>query len=418
MKNIWHGTWRRSRRPFGRRRLMAGAGVASLIVAAGCASAGGPARPADAKVIEIAIGGPFTGADALDGQEIYQGASLATDTVNAAGGIPRGPLKGARISLVKFDDQDDPQTGVIVARSAIGNSSILAYVGSALSDVSVAQAPFFERASMPFVSVYASANTILQPAKHYVFVVPPTFDAYSYSIADTISADHIHSVGVIHLTGTYGELIAQYLVQRLQQLGVQVTADEAFNIGDTDFRAQLARIKAGNPQAVAMVGLTDSDTLILKQASELGLHVPFFDPGGIDFSEAFLNAAGTLANGVTGNTPTDPNRKTPATRRLVAAWKSRYGTSIVPDPGAFAWAAMQAVVSAIGAGGTTRESLAQELHSVYIPDTSTGPLSFAPDGARIGARLWIYRIDNGAFKFFTGYEQKAVFDVVAIPLEE
>lgn len=419
MKTISPGAWRRLARPLGSRRLIAGAGVASLIIATGCASAGGPAKAQpDAKVVEIAIGGPFTGADALDGQEIYQGASLAANTINATGGIPRGPLKGAKISLVKFDDQDDPQTGVIVARNAISNGSILAYVGSALSDVSVAQAPFFERAQMPFVSVYASANTILQPAKHYVFVVPPTFDSYSYSIADTIAADHIHSVGVIHLTGTYGQLIAQYLVQRLQQLGVRVPADEAFNIGDTDFRAQLARIKAGKPQAVAMVGLTDSDTLILKQASELGLHVPFFDPGGIDFSQTFLTAAGTLANGVTGNTPTDPNRKTPATQRLVAAWKARYGTSIVPDPGAFAWAAMQAVVSAIGAGGTTRQSLAQDLHSVDIPDTSTGPLSFAADGARIGARLWIYRIANGEFQFFTGYEQKAIFDVIQIPLEE
>ena len=79
---------------------------------------------------------------------------------------------------------------------------------------------------------------------------------------------------------------------------------------------------------------------------------------------------------------------------------------------------MQAVVSAIGAGGTTRQSLAQDLHSVDIPDTSTGPLSFAADGARTGARLWIYRIANGEFQFFTGYEQKAIFDVIQIPLEE
>ena len=401
-----------------RNKLIACIGIAGLIAVAGCATSPGAPHSADAKVVTIAIGGPFTGDAALDGQEIYQGASLATKAINAAGGIPAGPLKGAKISLVKFDDKDDPQTGVIVARNVISNNSILAYVGSALSDVSVAQAPFFERSQMPFLSVYASANTILEPAKHYVFVVPPTFDAYSYSVADTIAADHIRSVGVIHLTGTYGELITQYLVQRLHQLGVPVVASEAFNFGDTDFRAQLARIKAGNPQALAMVGLTDSDTLILKQAGQLGLNVPAFDPGGIDFSQTFLNEAGSLANGLTGNTPTDPNRKTPATQRLVAAWKAAYGTSVVPDPGAFAWGAIQAVVAAAEAGGTTRQSLAQHLHSIYIPDTSTGPLSFAPDGSRIGAALWIYHIDNGAFKFLDGYEQKAVFDVVQVPLEE
>jgi branched-chain amino acid transport system substrate-binding protein len=412
-------TWRRPVRPRRSTHKMAGLiGIAGLIAATGCGTSVAAAHSADAKVVTFAIGGPFTGDAALDGQEIYQGASLAANEINAAGGIPAGPLKGAKISLVKFDDKDDPQTGVIVARDAISNNSILAYVGSALSDVSVAQAPFFERAQMPFLSVYASANTILQPAKNFVFVVPPTFDAYSYSIADTIAADHIRSVGVIHLTGTYGELITQYLVQRLHQLGVPVVADEAFNFGDTDFRAQLARIKAGNPRALAMVGLTDSDTLILKQAGQLGLNVPAFDPGGIDFSQTFLNEAGALANGLTGNTPTDPTRNTPATHRLVAAWKATYGTSVVPDPGAFAWAAIQAAVAAIEAGGTTRESLARHLHSIYIPDTSTGPLSFAPDGARIGAALWIYHIEDGAFKFLDGYEQKAMFDVARVPLEE
>ncbi len=403
---------------FRRHRLIARIGIAGLIAVAGCGTSSGASHSADVKVVKIAIGGPFTGDAALDGQEIYQGASLAANAINAAGGIARGPLKGAKISLVKFDDKDDPQTGVIVARNAISDDSILAYVGSALSDVSVAQAPFFERAKMPDLAVYASANTILQPAKHYVFVVPPTFDAYSYSIADTIAADHIRSVGVIHLTGTYGELIAQYLVQRLHQLGVSVVADEAFNFGDSDFRAQLARIKAGQPQALAMVGLTDSDTLILKQASQLGLNVPMFDPGGIDFSQTFLNEAGALANGLTGNTPTDPSRRTPASQRLVTAWKARYGTGVVPDPGAFAWAAIQATVAAIEAGGTTRESLARNLHSIYIPDTSTGPLSFRPDGSRIGGALWIYRIEAGAFKFLAGYEQKAVFNVVRIALEE
>jgi branched-chain amino acid transport system substrate-binding protein len=399
-------------------RLLIGLGLAGLVAASGCGGSASASHAPGAGVVEIAIGGPFTGDAALDGQEIYQGASLAAGAINSSGGITGGPMKGAKISLVKFDDKDDPQTGVVVARDVISSSSVLAYVGSALSDVSVAQAPLFERAGMPFLSVYASANTILQPPKHFVFVVPPTFDAYAYSMADTIAADHVKRVGVIHLTGTYGELIAQYLVKRLHELGVTVVADEPFNFGDTDFRAQLSKIKSENPQALAMVGLTDSDTLILKQGRELGLDVPAYDPGGIDFSQTFINEAGPLANGITGNTPTDPKRATAATQQLVAAWQAKYGTDVVPDPGAFAWAAIHAVAAAVAAGGSTRASLADHLHSIYLKDTSTGPLSFTASGARVGGRLWLYQIKNGKFDFFTGYGQKAIFDIVRIPLEE
>jgi branched-chain amino acid transport system substrate-binding protein len=233
-------------------------------------------------------------------------------------------------------------------------------------------------------------------------------------MAETIAADHVTSVGIVHLTGTYGELITQYLVQRLAALHITVVANEAFHFGDTDLRPQLAKVKAGNPQALAMVGFTDSDTLILKQAKQLGIAVPVYDPGGIVYSQAFLDAAGSLANGVTGNTPSDPHRATAATTELVAAWQAKYHTSVVPDPGAFAWEAIHAIAAAVAAGGATRASLARELHSVSMADTGIGPLHFDSGGARVGGRLWIFRIDNGAFNFIAGYEQESQFNVVKI----
>ena len=401
-------------RPAGRGGLgLLAVGAVSVTLLSACGSPTGAAG-GDVTAVKIAIGGPFTGDAAIAGQELYQGAELAATSINDAGGISGGPLRSAKITLVKYDDKNDPQTGVTVARQVLSDSSILAYAGSTISDVSVAQAPIFERSEMPFLSVYASANTILEPAKQNVFVVPPTFAAYSYSMAETIAADHVKSVGIVHLTGTYGELITQYLVQRLAALHISVVANEAFNFGDTDLRPQLAKVKAGNPQALAMVGFTDSDTLILKQAKQLGLAVPVYDPGGIVYSQAFLDAAGSLANGVTANTPSDPHRATAAAKQLLAAWQAKYHTPVVPDPGAFAWEAIHAIAAAVAAGGVTRASLARELHSVSIADTGIGPLRFDSSGARVGGRLWIFRIDNGKFNFIAGYEQQSQFNVVRI----
>ena len=402
------------RRPTGRGRLaLLAVGAASVTLISACGSPT-PAAGGDPKVVKIAIGGPMTGDAANDGKQLYQGAELAAISINDAGGISGGPLKSAKIILVKYDDKDDPQTGVTVARQVLSDSSILAYAGGAISDVSVAQAPIFERSGMPFLSVYASADTILEPAKQHVFVVPPTFAAYSYSMAETIAAEKINSVGIVHLTGTYGELITKYLVERLRALQISIVANEAFNFGDTDLRPQLSKVKAGSPQALVMVGFTDSDTLMLKQAQQLGLTVPVYDPGGIVYSQTFLDAAGPLANGVTGNTPSDPHRATPATQKLLTAWQAKYNTSVIPDSGAFAWEAIHAIAAAVAAGGVTRESLARELHSVSIADTGIGSLRFDGSGARVGGRLWIFRIDNGKFNVIAGYEQQAQFTVVKI----
>ena len=132
------------RRPAGRGGLgLLAVGAVSITLLAACGSST-VAAGGDKKTVKIAIGGPFTGDAATTGQELYQGADLAASSINDAGGISGGPLKSAKITLVKYDDKDDPQTGVTVARQVLSDSSILAYAGSAISDVSVAQGYFGE----------------------------------------------------------------------------------------------------------------------------------------------------------------------------------------------------------------------------------------------------------------------------------
>lgn len=372
---------------------------------------------ASQSTVTIGVGGPLTGDAAVNGKQIQQGAQLAADLINAKGGITGGPMKGAKVQLKFFDDKDDPQIGQSVARQAISDNSLVAYAGSALSDLSVGQSSVFERAQMPFLSVYASANTILQPAKQYVFVVPPTFDAYAYSVADYMAKQGVTSVGIIHLTGTYGELINQYLAKRCGELGITVVDSEPFTFGDTDFRTQLNKINAGKPTALAMVGLVDSDTLILKQARAIGLNVPAYDPGGIIFNQDFINAAGSNAEGVAGNTPSDPQRNTAASKTLVSEWNSKYNTTVIADASAFAYESITAIANAFAAGAHGRSDLAQYLHQIKIADTGVAPLSFGADGSRKGGRLWIFQINGGSFVFKTGYVQNGVFDIQETPLE-
>lgn len=398
------------RKPAGRIVLLA-----TLALLAG-ACGGGPGASGP-RALTIAVEGPMTGDAAITGKQILQGAQLAVAAINQGGGIDAGPLKGATLMLKQFDDKDDPASAATNARQIVSDASILAAVGAGFSDVSIAMAPVFERSGVAFLSTYGSSNKILDPAKKSVFVVPPTFDAYSYSVASMVGRQGIRSVGIVHLTGAYGELIDQYFVRRSHELGINVAADEAFNFGDTDFNAQLLKIRAASPDALVMIGLVDSDSLIVKQMGAVGLHVPVFDPGGITFNQDFLNLAGGSADGVIGNTPTDPQRRTAATQELVRRWNERYGTKIVPDPGAFTYEAVTAIARALARGASGRGDLARFLHQVTIDDTGVGPLSFSPAGARIGGRLWIFQIRGGSYAFQTGFAQRAVFDLQEIPLE-
>ncbi|MDP9069722.1 MAG: ABC transporter substrate-binding protein [Actinomycetota bacterium] len=398
--------------------------VAIALVAGACGDdgeAGAPATTSSAapRTLTIALGGPFSGSSKPTGDKIRNGARVAAEEINGAGGIERGPLEGAKIAFKEFDDAGVPANGANNIRSIIDDEDVVAFVGSGISDVSVAMAPTASREGFPFLSAYASSPKILEAAadKKTVFVVPPTFPAYSFSVTDELLAAGHKRPGIINLTGTYGDGVADLVVERLKEKGVDPVAKESFTSTDTDFRPQLAKIKAASPDSLVMVGLANLDALIVTQADQLGLKVPIFDPGGITNNDTFLKAAGPLANGVVGNTPTLASRDTPATRSLRERYTALTGESVVPDPAVFSYEGVRAVAAAFAAGATGRADLPDFIRRIAIADTGVGPLKFADDGSRIGGRLYVFRITDGKPVFFRGYEQTGPRAVKVIPIE-
>lgn len=370
------------------------------------------------KAVVLALGGPFSGSSKPTGDKIRAGAQLAADEVNNTGGIKGGPLKGATIVFKEFDDAGQPARGAANVRSMIDDQDILAFVGSGTSDVSVAMAPPASEAGFPFLSAYGSSPKILEAAtdKKSVFVVAPTFPAYSFSVTDELVKAGHKQPGIINLTGTYGDGVSDLVVTRLREKGITPVAKESFASTDTDFRTQLAKIKDANPDSLVMVGLANLDALILQQADELGLKVPVFDPGGITNNDTFIKTAGPLANGVVGNTPSYASRNTAATKSLREAYTKATNESVVPDPAVFSYEGVRAVAEALALGGSNRADLPEYLRKIDIADTGVGSLKFAADGSRIGGRLYIFTITDGQPKFTTSYEQTGPVTVKEVPL--
>jgi len=402
--------------------------ASALVLAAACggssskkSAATGSSTTAGPKKVVIAVGGPFSGDDKATGDQIRAGAKLAASQINAAGGITAGPLKGAQIEIDDgFDDTDLPQKAVDNIRKVVDNDKYMAFVGSGLSDGSVAAAPVASQAGLSYLAAYASSPKILDgaTAQKSVFVVPPTFPAYSFSVADQLLKKGLKKPGILHATGTYGDGVADFFVERLKDKGVTPVANETFKFNDPDFTTQLGKIKAAGADSLVMVGLAPDDALIVKQAGEqVGLRVPVFDPGGITNSDSFLTVAGASANGVVGNSPTDAQRNTPAAVALRNAYTATTKESVVPDPAVFAYEGVQAVAAGFADGAGTRLDLSDHLHKISIADTGVGPLKFAPDGSRVGGRLYIFQIQGGKPIFTTGYEQTGPKEVKEISLE-
>ena len=134
--------------------------AAKLLTAAALAAA--LSAPAAAQNIRIGFHAPLTGFAAADGKSAVQGAELAVEQINAAGGV-----NGRKLELAIQDDQARPDQAVPLANKYIGDGFKLVVSGS-YSGPTRASAGVFQAAKIPYISAYAIHPDITR-AGNYVF---------------------------------------------------------------------------------------------------------------------------------------------------------------------------------------------------------------------------------------------------------
>jgi branched-chain amino acid transport system substrate-binding protein len=170
----------------------------------------------------------------------------------------------------------------------------------------------------------------------------------------------------------YSKGLAKFFKQGYEGKG-DLVADESYREGDRDFKAQLTRIKATNPDAVYAPGYYTDIGLILRQARELGLTVPFFGGDGWDSPQTLK--LGPVANGCfyTNHCSIDDPR--PSLQKLVKEYREKYNTN--PDAMAITgYDAAMLLFDAIKRAGKAESSAIRDaLAATKDFAASTGPLS-------------------------------------------
>ena len=116
-----------------------------------------------AGTIKIGFNAPLTGFAASDGKSASEGAKLAVEQINAAGGI-----KGKMLELVIYDDQAKPAQAIPIANKLIGQDKVVMGVSGSYSGPTRSAAGVFQEAGIPYISAYAIHPDITR-AGNYVF---------------------------------------------------------------------------------------------------------------------------------------------------------------------------------------------------------------------------------------------------------
>lgn len=326
----------------------------------------------NAGTIKIGFVGPLTGENAALGVPIQKGALLAAEEINAAGGI-----NGKQIEIISEDGGCKGEPAAKAGNKLLAIDKVIAITGGMCSSETLAIAPMAEEAKTVLISP-ASTNPSITDAGDYVFRAISSDKFQAATMADHLISRNIRKTATIYANSDFNIGLNNAFKERYESLGGTVVAAETYEQDSKDFRTQLTKIRAANPDALFVIPYGEGG-LILKQAREIGITAPFFGPDAIG-GKAVIEQAGPVGEGLIFTEPKfDPAN--PKSREFVERFKAKYGEEpAFPGYTANNYDIIYLLADAIRKGGENRDAIKEYLYNVRDYDGAGGMLTLDENG--------------------------------------
>jgi len=363
--------------------------VAAALAAVRCGAEKGPA----AEAIPIGFFGALTGPQATFAQSGSNGAKLAFDEVNAAGGV-----LGARVALRVEDDRNEPSEAASVVSKLITRDRVVALIGENASSRSLAAAPVAQSYRVPMISP-SSSNVEVTKKGDYIFRVCFT-DAVQGRILAGFARRKLSAATAALLVDSrsdYSVGLADAFRRDFAAAGGRIVSDQKYTEGDSDFSAQLTAIRPLGPDVLFVPGYYTDAGLIARQARALGVAGTLLGADGFDSSK-LTEIGGEAVDGAYFSNHYSPEDPSPEVARFVETYRKRFAS--VPDSiAATSYDAANLIADAIRrAGSTEGKRVRDALASTTGFRGVTGTISFDADRNPVKGAV-ILRVEKGKFRF-------------------
>lgn len=297
-------------------RFMRSAIVALAVSASAVAS--------QAAEVKIGVAAALSGLAAQYGAAIRNGFELAAEEINAAGGV-----NGNTIKLVIEDEQGKKEEAINVFKKLIFQDKVLLVFGPTLSNSGSAAHPVAQAAKTP---AFATSNTAdgITAVGNYIFRNAVTeADVLPVTLKTVVDKAGVKKVAVLYGNDdVFTKSGYDNFAKALKDQNIAVTTTETFAKGDVDFKAQLTKIKASEPDAIVLSALQAEGGPILVQARQLGITQPFVGGNGVN-SPKILEVAKEASDNLWVGSPWSASNDSPENTRFIEAYKKKFGTA--PD---------------------------------------------------------------------------------------
>jgi len=368
----------------------------------GTEGTGGGGGDASGETITIGALHPLSGAAAADGQQMDNGAQLAVDAINEAGGIES--LDGAQLELASADTQGAPEVGQSEAQRLIEEGAV-ALLGTYQSAVSQNVAAVAERNQVPFVIDVSSADAILSQGYQYTFRLQPSAAVLAEQGAQYLAevseeaGSPAQKVAILHEQGPFGTAITQTFTSEAESLGMEVGPVISYDPASvSDFTTQITTVRESGADVLMVAGYYRDGVLVANAVETVkpGLDAVYGVANGAFDTPQFPGEVGEAGEGFfDANYRLDMTN--PDTQELADLYKETYDDDI-RTAAVLAYDAVRVIADALERAGdaspqAVRDAIADtDLESLIA---QTGPITFGETGENEGAAPILMQVLDG-----------------------
>ena len=347
--------------------------------------------------------------DQLLGHRMLNGAQLAVDEANAAGGYCGKPFR-----IITHNDYDNWQNSRLATQgpdkdSAIWGSAsndavkmiyddkVWAMFGSISSESTHIALRLSLKAETPIVNSASTDPTIPETIIPWYFTDLQDDRVQGYTLARHIYTElGLKRVALLRVNDRYGRFGVIKFRDASRRLGHPVAIEQKFFPGDTDFRHQLNVINETGVDAIVLWTDQIPAAEILKEMRELGMKQRVFGSHRT-IGDELIKLAGPAAEGFEAVYPYDPSQRTQKWIDFNTRFEAQYHEK--PDHfAALAYDAMQVLLQSICRAGLNRGRIRDALTGVTEYDGVTGHMVFDPNCKNISP-LFLGTVHDGKITY-------------------
>jgi branched-chain amino acid transport system substrate-binding protein len=259
----------------------------------------------------------LSGPGAVSGTNWRDGAALAIDEINKAGGI-----LGRRIETEHIDTQSNPGVSRAQIQKVLDRDPYVVlgpiYSGSVKVNMALTQ-----QAEVPQI-VGAEAADITQQGNPWVFRT-----AFGQQISMPKIANYLHdqlkvkSVALVWVNNDFGKGGRDSFAKEMKTRGINVVADISTEQGQVDFGSDVIKLKSTKADAVFVYCNEEESARFLIEARRQGITTPLFGETTL-LSQKVVDIAGPAANGVRGHVGLSADAPIPAIEEFTRKFTQRY----------------------------------------------------------------------------------------------